>query len=124
MEAQLAALGAKLDALGAHIDRRLDDNAAAGRDRHHETVARLERIEDRQRETNGRVTRHDEQLVQQAQHIGVLFKRTEAAVGARRAPVSDDAKPYTKRDALMVAAGGAGVIALWKFIAVVVAAIR
>lgn len=71
VEAQLAELSAAIRHGLDNVTRRMDDHQSLARVQHQENVTRLERIETEVRTTNGRVTRHDEQL-------RTLFRRHDA----------------------------------------------
>lgn len=59
---KVAGLEATMVAARDEIRRQFADLSAAGQVRHEQNTARLERIEHEVRATNGRVTRHDEQI--------------------------------------------------------------
>lgn len=100
MEALLAALQAEMRAGFSATNRRFDEGRQETRDRHDDNIRRLDRIETEVRATNGRVTRHDEQ-------IRTLFSRLKGAVSK-----SD----YGKREIGIFLAGGASLIAAWRFV--------
>lgn len=77
VEAQLAELSAAIRHGLENVTRRMDDHQSLARVQHQENTTRLERIETEVRTTNGRVTRHDEQL-------RTLFRREDT-----RAPVEE-----------------------------------
>jgi hypothetical protein len=62
MDLEVRVLQAKVEAGFENVGRRLDAQDEQASDRHKENVDRLEAIEQEVRMTNGRVTRHDEQL--------------------------------------------------------------
>jgi len=102
MEAQLAALGAKVESGFSAMNRRMDDNEDVQRDRHDENVERLKEIEKDVKETNGRVTRHDEQ-------IRTLFARLKTSIAS-------STSTYGKRELGIFLSGGASLIAAWRFV--------
>lgn len=87
------------------INRRFDDQFDVQRDRHEENVERLQRIEQEAKDTNGRVTRHDEQIKTLYWRMPTTGKGTE------------EDRAVTKRDILTFLAGGGSIIAAWKFLA-------
>jgi hypothetical protein len=111
-------LGIRVDDMRAHVDQRMDDTANVQGDRHGENVERLESIDARVRETNGQVARHDEQ-------IRTLFRvLNDLPTPAPDRRADEATTPYTKRDVLIYAAGGASMIGAYKFIAWVIEMLR
>jgi hypothetical protein len=106
MKVELAKLATAVEHGFISVNRRLDEHGQA-----------LTTIAGETRHTNGRVTRHDEQ-------IRTLFRRAEERDRAKDAgpkdkkdkPSSED-RPYTKRDVAIFVAGTGSALALLKLIA-------
>lgn len=121
VEAQLAALKATVEAGFASLTRRQDDFRAqhdarmdrierVQADRHDENREHLERIEGKQDQTNGQVTKHEGQIHTLIEQVKTLFKRTGRVGG-------DDDKAVTRIDLRwLIGAFVAGVVAFAWFL--------
>lgn len=107
VEIELAGLLATVEQGFIAVNRRLDDQAGVQRDRHDENIERLDRIETEAKQTNGRVTRHDEQ-------IRTLFARAERA---RAGALETQPVSFGALWKIVTAAGGAVAATYWVMLA-------
>lgn len=90
----------------ATLTRTVEHSQVLSREQHAENLTRLDRIETEVRRTNGRVTRLEEQ-------VKSLWRALKRGVSK---PEDGEQGGISRRDVAVFLAGGAGLLAAWKFV--------